>query len=146
MSKNTFASGSYSSDPIEGSSKATNEQPQGSKMSMTSPNRTSSESSRPLAPSRSSFGFSENLADRNRDSQQSTKAGTANEDDNKYDNDNESDNDHGNETISAISKRHSSSRSSHTNMYTDGGRHSNDWLFKPLAKKVKTIFGGKEQK
>jgi len=145
MSKNTFASGSYSSDPIEGSSKATNEQPQGSKMSMTSPNRTSSESSRPLAPSRSSFGFSENLADRNRDSQQSTKAGTGSEVDNKYDNDSE--------TIGPISKRHSNSSSSHANAYNDCGRHSNDWLFKPIAKTAKTtvtktvkMFGTKEQK
>ena len=147
MSKNTFASGSYSSDPIEGSSKAMSDQPKGPKTSKTSHDRTSSISSPLLAHSRSSScGLTENVADGNRDSQQSTKAGTANEDDNKYDNDNESDNDHGNETISAISKRHSSSRSSHTNMYTDGGRHSNDWLFKPLAKKVKTIFGGKEQK
>jgi len=126
---------------MEGSGRATNDRPHGSKTSKTSHNRTSSNSSPLLAHSRSSScGASESVADGNRDSQQSTKAGSANEDDNKYDKDND------NETIRAISKRHSSSRSSHTNMYNDGGRHSNDWLIKPLAKKVKTIFGGKEQK
>ncbi|KAF4637829.1 hypothetical protein G7Y89_g245 [Cudoniella acicularis] len=153
MSKDTGASGSYPSGPIEGSSKETNDQPQGSKTPKTSHNRTSSESSRLLAYSHiSSFGLSENVADGNRDSQQSTKAGTANEDDNEYDKDNESDND--NETIRPILKRHSSSHPSLTNVYTDCGRHSGDWLFKPLAKTakttatktVKTIFGTKEQK
>jgi hypothetical protein len=136
---NTVASGSYLSDFVEGSSKATNNQPQGSKTSKTSHNRTFSESSLLLARSRSSsFGLSENVADGNRDSQQSTKAGTANEDDNESDNDTE--------TIGPISKRQSNSRSSHTNVYTECGRHSNDWLFKPLAKTVKTIVGTKEEK
>jgi hypothetical protein len=145
MSKNAVAAGSSSSDPIEGLSKATNDRPQGSKTSKTSHSRTSSNSLPLLALSRSSScGLSEHITDGNRDSQQSTKAGTANEDDNKYDNDNDNGNDNDNETIRAIAKRHSSSHSSHTNMHTDGGRHSNDWLFKPLAKKVKTIFGGKE--
>ncbi|KAF8859238.1 hypothetical protein BDZ45DRAFT_689346 [Acephala macrosclerotiorum] len=153
MSQNTVASGSYSSDPIEGSRKATNDQPQGSESSKTPRNRTSSESSWLLAHSRrSSFGLSENVADRNHDSQQSTKAGTANEDDNEYDNDNKSDSD--NETTGPISKRHSSSRSRNTNVYTHCGRHSDEWLFKPLAKTGKTtvtktakkIFGTKEEK
>ena len=146
LSKNAVASGPYLSDPIEGLSKAMNDQPQGSKTSKTSPNRTSSESSWLLAHPRNSFVLSENVTDGNRDSQQSTKAGTVNEGDNEYDNDSE--------TIGPISKKHSSSRSSHTNAYTDCGRHSNDWLFKPMAKTAKTtvtktvntVFGTKEQK
>lgn len=117
-------------------------------MSKTSPNRTSSASSQPVAHSRNSFVISESVtdADGSRDSQQSTKAGTANEGGNGDDNDSE--------TIGDISKRHSSSRPSHTNAFTDGGRHSNDWLLKPMAKTAKTavskavnkIFGTKEQK
>jgi hypothetical protein len=140
MSKNTVSSGSSSYDPIEGSSKATNDQTNSSESIKTSRNRTHSESSRLLAHSRSSsFGVSENVADENRDSQYSTKASASNEGANEYDN----------EGIRPVSTRHSSSRSGHTSTYADCGRHSDDWLFKPMAKgvktTVKTIFGTKEQ-
>jgi hypothetical protein len=150
MSKNTVASGFYASDPIEGSSGATNDQTQGSKSPKTSHNQEPTEQLSAHSRS-SSFGFSQNVADGNRDSQQSTKAGTVDGNDSQYANDNKSDND--SETIRPISK-HSTSHSRHTNMYTDGGKHSGEWLFKPMAKgvkttvskTVKTIFKPKEEK
>jgi hypothetical protein len=147
MSKNTVSSDSSSSDPIEGSSRAENDQSQCSDSTKTSRNRSYSESSRLLANSRSSsFALSENAANENRDSQQSMKTGTTNEGSNEYDNDNEK--------TRPVSTRHSSSRSNQSNTYTDCGRHSDDWLFKPMAKgvkttvnkTVKTIFGSKESK
>lgn len=147
MSQNTVSSGSSSSNPIEGSSQATNDESQCSDSTKTSPDRTHSESSRLLAHSRSSsFGLSENVAGETRDSEQSTKAGTTNEVDNEANIDNE--------RIKPVSTRHSSSRSSQSNTYTDCGRHSDDWLFKPMAKGVKTtvnktvkaVFEAKEQK
>lgn len=46
-----------------------------------------------------------------------------------------------------ITKRHSSS--SHTNLYTECGRHGDDWLFGGITdavKSVKTVFGKSEKK
>jgi type IV secretory pathway VirB10-like protein len=42
-----------------------------------------------------------------------------------------------------LTKRFSSS-SSHTNLHTECGRHSDDWIFKPLAKAVRGAFGDKK--
>jgi len=44
----------------------------------------------------------------------------------------------------AITKRHSSS--GHTNVYTECGRHGDDWLFGGIGDKVRSVFGKGEKK
>jgi hypothetical protein len=76
------------------------------------------------------------MAGGNRDAKQSPTVGAPDGEGDEYND----------ETIKPISKRNSTHSHKNLNVHTECGRHSDDWLFGPLAETVKSLLGTKERK